>query len=238
MKSFLLIGQSNMAGRGDFGEVPEIVNKHCFMLRNGRWQPMGEPINPDRHISGHYHSGVGLAASFADEYAKHFGENIGLIPCADGGTAIKEWQPGEVLYDNAVFQAKLAQRTSEIVGILWHQGENDSMNRDDVGLYRDRFMNMISSLIKDLNLPDNIPVIIGELGEFLVDYADGKLKYFNEINIVLKDLSKELQCSGFVSAKGLTCKDDGVHFSSKSYREFGKRYFSVYLKTVENENFI
>ena len=26
MKSFLLIGQSNIAGRGDFGEVPEIVN--------------------------------------------------------------------------------------------------------------------------------------------------------------------------------------------------------------------
>lgn len=35
MKSFLLIGQSNMAGRGDFGEVPEIINNKCFMLRNG-----------------------------------------------------------------------------------------------------------------------------------------------------------------------------------------------------------
>ena len=32
MKSFLLIGQSNMAGRGEFGEVPEIINSKCFML--------------------------------------------------------------------------------------------------------------------------------------------------------------------------------------------------------------
>ena len=74
MKSFLMIGQSNMAGRGEFGEVPEIQNRLCKMLRNGRWQLMSEPINPDRRVFGEFHSGVGLAASFADEYAKHFEE--------------------------------------------------------------------------------------------------------------------------------------------------------------------
>lgn len=36
MKSFLMLGQSNMAGRGDFGEVEEINNPLCHMLRNGR----------------------------------------------------------------------------------------------------------------------------------------------------------------------------------------------------------
>ena len=82
MKSFLLIGQSNMAGRGDFGEVEPIKNPLCFMLRNGRWQPMSEPINPDRGLTGHFHAGIGLSASFADAYAAHFGEKVGLIPCA------------------------------------------------------------------------------------------------------------------------------------------------------------
>jgi hypothetical protein len=39
--SFLLIGQSNMAGRGIIGEVPAIDHRGLmFMLRNGRWQPM------------------------------------------------------------------------------------------------------------------------------------------------------------------------------------------------------
>lgn len=236
MKSFLLIGQSNMAGRGDFGEVPEIVNDKCFMLRNGKWVSMSEPINPDRQIFGYFHSGVGLSASFADECAKHFGEAIGLIPCADGGTAIKQWQPGELLYDSAVSQAKLAQRTSEIAGILWHQGESDSIHIEDVEQYHDRFMNMISSLIKELNLPEGIPIIIGELGEFVGDYEGGKCKHFRDINSILNALSKELKNGGFVSAEGLTCKNDGIHFNSKSYREFGKRYFEVYLKTVQNEN--
>ena len=40
-------------------------------------------------------------------YAKYFNEKVGLIPCADGGTSISEWLPGEVLFDNAKNQAKL-----------------------------------------------------------------------------------------------------------------------------------
>ena len=32
MKLFLLIGQSNMAGRGEFGEVPDIADKRCRIL--------------------------------------------------------------------------------------------------------------------------------------------------------------------------------------------------------------
>lgn len=235
MKSFLLIGQSNMAGRGDFGEVAEIVNPHCFMLRNGRWQPMSEPINTDREIFGLFHSGVGLSASFADEYAKYYNENVGLIPCADGGTAISEWQPGELLYDHAVSQAKLAQRTSEIVGILWHQGENDSINPEDAKLYHDRFMNMINSFIKDLNLSDDIPIILGELGDFVGTFRNGSYKYFKDINKTLKSLSEELACGGFASAEGLTCKADGIHFDSKSYREFGKRYFKEFLNAREKK---
>ena len=232
MKSFLMIGQSNMAGRGDFGEVPEIKNPNCFMLRNGRWQPMSEPINPDRAVFGtKFHSGVGLAASFADEYAKHFGENVGLIPCAEGGTYIEEWQPGEVLFENAVNQARLAQRSSEIVGILWHQGENDSQDEKNVKLYKERFKNLIDTLMRELGLSESVPVIIGALGEFVGEYDGGKLRYFKEINEFLEELSSEY--GAFVSAKGLTCKEDGIHFNSESYREFGKRYFAEYIKLTK-----
>jgi len=232
MKSFLMIGQSNMAGRGDFGEVEEIKNPKCKMLRNGRWQPMSEPINCDRSIFIGFHSGIGLAASFADEYAKYFDEEVGLIPCADGGTKVIEWQPGEVLYDHAVMQAKLAQRTSEIAGILWHQGESDSVNVEDRDNYRDRFMNMITTMKADLGLADDIPVLIGELGEFLCDYRDGACKYYKDINGILRGLADELDGGGFVSSAGLKSKADILHFNSASCREFGKRYFKEYLRVT------
>ena len=103
--SFLMVGQSNMAGRGDLTPENALAPSDCFMLRMGRWQPLHEPINPDRPESG-----ASLAASFAEQYSREVAP-IGLIPCADGGTSITEWQRGDLLFDHAVMQAKLAART-------------------------------------------------------------------------------------------------------------------------------
>ena len=129
IRSFLLVGQANMAGRGDLTPENTITAPDCFMLRMGRWQPMSEPINVDRAVAEGAvpRSGANLAASFAAQLQKETGAKIGLIPCADGGTRISQWQPGEVLFDHAVFQAKLAMRTSALTAILWHQGESDCL---------------------------------------------------------------------------------------------------------------
>ena len=128
MKSFLLIGQSNMAGRGFVHEVPSIYNERIEMLRNGRWQMMTEPINYDRPVAG-----VSLAASFAEAWCRmNPDEKIGLIPCAEGGSSIDEWETEGVLFRHAVSEAKFAVENSELAGILWHQGESDS----DSGKYK------------------------------------------------------------------------------------------------------
>ena len=222
--SFLMIGQSNMAGRGEFGEVEPISNNKCFMLRMGRWQLMNEPINHDRSIlTGEFHSGIGLAASFADELSKHANIEVGLIPCADGGTKIKQWQPGELLYDHAVAMAKLAMRTSELCGIIWHQGESDcrQLNEDE---YRQGFLNVMNSLRKDIGI--NLPIIIGEISDKITDKWE--LDSVDKMNILLHKLQKEIPLCEIVSVEGLELKDDGIHFNSKSCRELGKRYFEKY----------
>ena len=160
--SFLLIGQSNMAGRGELSDVPPLKNEACYMLRMGRWQRLAEPVNPDRDIfSGNFHSGIGPQASFADAMARAYGAKIGIIPCADGGTALDEWQEGSVLYDHAVMMARLAARTSRLVGILWHQGESDCRH-EGVPSYFDKFTAMIGALRRDLGDP-SLPLFIGEL---------------------------------------------------------------------------
>lgn len=227
MVSFLLIGQSNMAGRGYFGEVPHIENPLCKMLRNGKWQPMSEPICPDRPIfTGKTRSGVGLSASFADAYANAFGEAIGLIPCADGGTRMEEWQPGEVLFDHAVMQTKLAMRSSTLAGILWHQGEADS-TPERAPLYHDRFLNMLNTMKKELGIGD-LPVIVGELGRFFVNREGKDPAMIASVNDTLRQLANEIPNAGFVTSEGLESRGDNLHFSSASYREFGLRYFAKY----------
>lgn len=234
MDSVLLIGQSNMCGRGIVGHVPEIPARDMlFMLRNGRWVPMSEPINPDRRIyassDDQIRSGVSLAASFADDYANRYQRRIGLIPCADGGTKIEQWQPGEVLFDHAVMQAKLAQRSSRIVGILWHQGESDSTSMENVEQYAQRFHRMMNTLKAELQLEENIPVVIGELSMLL----EARWPYVGQTNQVLRQLAEESPHMGIASVEGLTLSPDGIHFSAASYRVLGHRYFEQFDQLVQ-----
>ena len=228
VSSILMLGQSNMAGRGDIGQVKPIRNPLCYMLRMGRWQPMCEPVNPDRGIfEGRYRSGVSLAASFADSYARHFQAPVGLIPCADGGTQISQWLPGELLYDHAVMQTKLAQRTSKLKAILWHQGESDCLSDETVEAYRQRFLTVIGQLRKDLGAED-LPVIIGELPWGIGEKwkTQGREE---KLNAILRQLAREVPNCVIVSSQGLTLKPDGLHFDAEACREFGRRYFEAYL---------
>lgn len=228
MDSVLMIGQSNMAGRGDFGQVAPIRNPLCHMLRNGRWQPMCEPVNPDRAIfEGRYRSGISPAASFANSYAKHFGREVGLIPCADGGTGIEEWMPGELLYDHAVMQTKLALRTSALKAILWHQGESDCLADQTVEAYAGRFLALMTALRKDVG---DVPVIIGELHPEVGGAKTAGRQH--RLNDILRALAKELPNCGIAPVGDLTLKADGLHFDSASCRVLGERYFEQYLALV------
>lgn len=236
MDSFLMIGQSNMAGRGIIGEVPPIDPRgYMFMLRNGRWQPMSEPINPDRAIyvgkDTDFRSGICLTASFAERYADVIQRRVGLIPCADGGTQLRAWQPGEILFDHAVMQAKLAQRSSKICGILWHQGESDSYSMENVEAYEGRFFNMLDTLIAQLELSENIPVIIGEITEKRVDHWP----YSPEINRVLHRIAESRSNIAIAAATDLDIGPDNIHFTAASYRVLGCRYFEAYQKIINRD---
>ena len=227
--SFLMIGQSNMAGRGEFGEVEPIDNYKCYMFRMGRFQRMREPINPDRAIfEGAFKSGVSLGSSFADEYTKRFGMKVGMIPCADGGTKLDEWMPGTVLYDHAVFITRLAMRTSRLSGILWHHGESDCASDVDLFSYKEKFLKFSSALRRDLNA-EGLPFIIGELSENIG--AEWELSDRpRRLNAIFHEIAKEIPSASVVSARGLTLKPDGVHFNSKSLDIFGRRYLEEYAK--------
>lgn len=231
--SFLMAGQSNMAGRGNLDEVEPIKNGDIYMLRMGRWQKHSEPVNTDRPVTkGEFHSGVGLASTFADGYSKHYGRKVGLIPCADGGTSLSQWMPGEILFDHAVFMSKLAMRTSDFGGILWHQGESDC-SAERIGLYKENFITMITEMRRQLGA-ENLPVIIGELSLDVDAKRWGHVAYADEMNGIFHEIAKEIPLCAVVSAEGISIKkSDGLHFDSKGSREFGYRYFEKYLEVVK-----
>jgi hypothetical protein len=223
--SFLLIGQSNMAGRGYSNEVPLIINEGIHMLRNGRWQLMAEPIHHDRPGAG-----IGLAASFAAAWRlQNPTYPIGLIPCADGGTSLDDWAVGGALFDHAVAQAKLAQRNSRLTGILWHQGESDCFP-EKARVYQEKLSIIIEALRNELAVP-YIPLIVGGLGDFLTSGMYGQ--YFGAyplINEALLSYAQSQPRCYYVTAEGLTANPDGLHFNAASLRILGIRYYEAFQK--------
>lgn len=222
--SFLLIGQSNMAGRGYIDEAINVDVSHIKVLRNGRWQEMFRPINPDRSFSG-----VNLAESFAEQYAKKYAVDVGLICCADGGTSLEQWKKGGLLFENAVSQAKLAKKTSTIAGILWHQGEADC-DETLYLTYKVKFKKFMDDLCDELEL-HNVPFLVGGLGDFLENCTlDEKLKNYSYLNKELDEIAQENPMVGYVSAKGLGANPDNLHFNSQALYQFGLRYFDEFEK--------
>ena len=99
MDLYLLIGQSNMAGRGVLTDSNRVSAEGIFKLdAAGEWQVAEEPIHFDKPTI----AGAGLAASFARAMADtREGVSIGLIPCAVGGTSINRWVESGDLWSNA-----------------------------------------------------------------------------------------------------------------------------------------
>ena len=151
---------------------------------------------------------------------------MGLIPCADGGTQLDQWKPGSLLYDNAVYQAKLAERTSTIAGVLWHQGESDATSKL-APKWGAKFESMIKSFRRELG---EVPFIAGELGEYLETYKskNGNKVLWREINSQLHGWKGKIKDYRVVPANGLTPNRDNLHFNTESLRIFGLRYAEAF----------
>ncbi len=214
---YLLIGQSNMAGRGPLDSANNQLDPQIIMLDSlNKWKPATDPVHFDKPAL----VGVGPAMSFAKEMlGNHKHIKIALIPCAVGGSPISAWEPGAAYgnwhpYDEAIARVKIAlQKGGQLKGVLWHQGESDNDSAHAL-VYLEKLKTLITRLRTQFNNP-KLPFVAGEIG------------YFNKqnfINPVLHQLPKLVPYTAVVSAKELTDKGDHLHFDTPSAQKLGKRY--------------
>lgn len=226
---FLLVGQSNMAGRGVVEEQDKAPLPRVLMLgKDGLWTAAVDPMHFDKPSAG-----VGLGRSFAKVLAeKEPGVTIGLIPCAVGGSPIDSWKPG-VFYpptkshpwDDMVKRAVPALSVGVLKGILWHQGESDC-KPELAGAYEAKLHDLVRRMRELLKSPQ-VPFIAGQMGRF------PDVPWTPEIETVDRahqTLPGKVPGCAFVSAEGLNHKGDKIHFDSPSYRELGRRYAEAWLK--------
>ncbi|XP_031122253.1 probable carbohydrate esterase At4g34215 [Ipomoea triloba] len=226
---FILSGQSNMAGRGGVNKEKKwdgIVPPECspdsskiFRLSAQLcWEVACEPLHHD--IDTKKTCGVGPGMSFSNAVKDSVGV-IGVVPCAVGGTAIKEWARGEHLYENMVKRVKAAIHDGgcEIKALLWYQGESDTSSKHDAESYRANMETLIHNIRSDLDLP-TMPII-------QVAIASGDKKYIVEVRKAQKEI--DLPNVVCIDAWGLELKEDNLHLTTEAQVQLGHMFAEAYL---------
>jgi hypothetical protein len=215
---FLLVGQSNMAGRAKPSQE-DLKPVEGILLWNdqGAWEAAVAPYNRYAVHRKKIFTGLNPGVTFARTYqAAHPGVNIGIVCQARGGTSIEQWLnrgPGNRmnLYQASIDAAKKAMESGSLKGILWHQGESNS---DRVAAYPAQLKELIRRFREDLHAPD-LPVVFSQVGAWREAY-----KPFNEMIIRQPANIPHTAC---VMTEGLGNRDS-AHFDTAGQHLLGERF--------------
>ncbi|HVT83162.1 MAG TPA: sialate O-acetylesterase [Phycisphaerae bacterium] len=243
---FLCLGQSNMEGFPGVEQQDKTVDKRFQMLAavdfagmgrtKGNWYDAVPPL---------CRSSTGLCP--ADFFGRTLVANmpqdikVGVVNVAVAGCKIElfdkesykayaatapAWMTGIIRtygdnpYQHLVDMGKVAQKKGIIKGILLHQGESNTNDKEWPG----KVKKIYEDLLKDLDLKaENVPLLAGEVVNEDQKGASASM------NALIDELPKTIPTAHVVSSKGCEARADHLHFTPAGYREFGKRYGEAML---------
>ncbi|KAK9054311.1 hypothetical protein SSX86_025389 [Deinandra increscens subsp. villosa] len=228
----LLAGQSNMSGRGGVqnntwdGVVPLQSQPNPSILRltaNLTWVQARDPLHKDIDVQATCGLGPGMAfANRVLERDPGLGP-LGLVPCAVGGpmgTKISQWGRGGVLYRQLLRRARVARRGGGLIrGVLWFQGESDTVSEVDARMYKRRLVNLFANLRADLGSP-LLPIVH-------VAITSGQGPYVETVRKA--QLGIKLPKVRCVDAKGLPLLQDNLHLSTPAQVRLGRMLADAFL---------
>jgi len=238
---FLCFGQSNMEGFPGVEEQDKTADNRFQVLaavdfpsmgrKKGSWYPAIPPLCRDS-------TGLCPADYFGRTLVSKLPTNIkvGIINVSVAGSKIElfdktnylsyattapSWMTGIINayngnpYGHLVEMGKLAQKDGVIKGILLHQGESNTNDKD----WPLKVKAIYDNLIKDLNLTaDEMPLLAGELVN-----ADQQ-GVCAGMNTIINELPKIIPNSYVISSRGCASRPDHLHFNAAGYRELGRRF--------------
>ncbi|HLO57386.1 MAG TPA: sialate O-acetylesterase [Bacteroidales bacterium] len=245
---YLCFGQSNMEGQGVIEAQDSTVDSRFMVFQaldcpnlgreKAHWYPAVPP-------TCQCFSRLSPADYFGRTMVENLPENIkvGVINVAIGGCDIRifdkdiyrdydstykeKWFTDKVAYyENNPYKylvdlARLAQKDGVIKGILLHQGETNT-GQKEWPLYVKKIYN---DMLKDLGLEaDKVPLLAGET------LATGT-NCCSSMNTIIRTLPEVIPTAHVISSEG--CKGmDQAHFDSEGYRILGKRYAAEMLSIM------
>jgi hypothetical protein len=238
---FLCFGQSNMEGFPGVEDKDKAVDNRFQVLaavdfpdigrKKGNWYPAVPPLCRNS-------TGLCPADYFGRTLVSSLPANIrvGIVNVSVAGCKIElfdktnfqsyastaaSWMTGIIdIYSRNPYAhlaeiGKLAQKDGVIKGILLHQGESNTNDKD----WPLKVKAIYNDLIRDLNLKaEEVPLLAGEL----VNADQGGV--CASMNSIINELPKTIPNSYIISSKGCTSRPDHLHFNAAGYRELGMRY--------------
>jgi alpha-L-fucosidase 2 len=252
--SFLCFGQSNMESfpgieQQDKGPVDErfqvlaAVDLPNLGRTKGNWYPAAPPLcRPS--------TGLGPADYFGRTLVSNLPPNIkvGIVNVSIAGCKIElfdkdnfqtyastapKWMTNIINtysgnpYQHLVEMAKLAQKDGVIKGILLHQGESNTNDKE----WPQKVRVIYENLLRDLKLKaEDVPLLAGEL---VNEDQKGACASMNKI---INELPRVLPTAHVVSSAGCAGRPDHLHFTPVGYRELGTRYAQTMLPLLGYRN--
>ncbi|MDR0976408.1 MAG: family 43 glycosylhydrolase [Prevotellaceae bacterium] len=244
---YLCFGQSNMEGAARLTPADKegISDRFRMMAATdcpdlgremGHWYTAVPPLV-------RCDTGLSPADNFGRTLVNYLPQNVkvGVVMVAIGGCKIEmfdkdnyqpqvaaapNWQVPMIAayggnpYERLVELARRAQQDGVIKGILMHQGESNTGERD----WPEKVKKVYENLLADLHLnAADVPLLAGEV----VGADQGGV--CASMNPIIDRLPQTIPTAHVISSKGCTDAADNLHFNTEGYMELGKRYAATML---------
>lgn len=252
----LLVGQSNMAGRGFAGPDDLTAIPNLLMIRpDFKWQPAIEPITRDRKFIGTFQQsgekiigndpfetvlpegdqkvvGVGLGRTFGRLLAEaNPGKTVGLIPCAVGGTPISAWMPG----GGDTHDLEKHPYDDSIKKAVEAQKSGKIVavlwhqGESDAKLQTPEYTEKLRMVVHNFRHDLQLGDDVPFIaGDMASFYREEIMKNIGIVDQALETLTREEASFLYVTTKDMMHRGDNLHFDTDSLHKLGERYFEAY----------
>ena len=259
----LLVGQSNMAGRGYAGPDDLTAIPGLLMIRpDGQWQPAIEPITRDRKFIGTFQEngekitgndpfetvlpqgnqkvcGVGPGRTFGRLLAEANPERtVGLIPAAVGGTSIAAWMPGGVDdWDATNHPYDVAiQKAKEAQKTGKIVAILWHQGESDANKNTENYTGKLRTVVQNFRQTLQLGDDVPFIAGDMASFYEEKISsHIDIVDNALETLAAEDPAFRSVTTKDLMHRGDKLHYDTASQHELGKRYFAAYQKFIADK---
>lgn len=224
---FIAAGQSNAATHGEIRQTSAVSMNRMIDPTNARWLPLRDPMPIATNWSleefgSRAEPGGSPWPAFADSLSTDLGVPVAIISVAYGGTSLLQWQKGnaKALYPRLI-QAVNSLSKCSFRAVLWHQGENDSLEGTSAATYTARMNALLQNFKVDSGCTTQ-PWLVAQAAWVPIDLFQPSYPNLSQTNInVIASAQRSLwQAEGFKEGPNTdqwiaspSLRIDRVHFS-------------------------